>query len=455
MENFKMFLRSLFIGLVLSGITTTPFNAQNPFIKDQFTADPSARVFNGKVYVFPSHDIPAPEGKNLREDWFAMEDYHVFSSENLVDWTDHGMIVSQYDAPWIDSTAYSMWAPDCVERNGQYYFYFPATLSKPEGAQRRGFGIGVAVADQPEGPYTVQPSPIEGVAGIDPNVLIDSDGQAYLYWSHRHIFVAKLKENMLELDSEPMIIPNLPEEGLKEGPWVFERNGLYYLTFPHVENDVERLEYAIGTNPMGPFTMTGVIMDESPTGCWTNHHSIVEYNQQWYLFYHHNDYSPDFDKNRSVRIDSLSFNTDGTIQKVMPTLRGVGLTKASDPIQLDRYSALSQQGASIAFMDPANPFLGWKTRLDKEAAYVQYNAVDFENASLRKIKVKALSKSKATIQIYLNKPNGKLLAEISLPQTDDWQVIENELSLSVDGAQDLVVVLKEGEAIEIDWIQFQ
>jgi GH43 family beta-xylosidase len=454
MENFKMFLRSLFIGLVLTGITT-PFNAQNPFIKDQFTADPSARVFNGKVYVFPSHDIPAPEGKNLREDWFAMEDYHVFSSENLVDWTDHGMIVSQYDAPWIDSTAYSMWAPDCVERNGQYYFYFPATLSKPEGAQRGGFGIGVAVADQPEGPYTVQPSPIEGVAGIDPNVLIDSDGQAYLYWSHRHIFVAKLKENMLELDSEPMIIPNLPEKGLKEGPWVFERNGLYYLTFPHVENDVERLEYAIGSNPMGPFTMTGVIMDESPTGCWTNHHSIVEYKQQWYLFYHHNDYSPDFDKNRSVRIDSLSFNTDGTIQKVVPTRRGVGLAKASDPIQLDRYSALSQQGASIAFMDPANPFLGWKTLLNKEAAYVQYNAVDFENASLRKIKVKALSKSKATLQIFLNKPNGKLLAEISLPQTDEWQVIENELSLSVDGAQDLVVVLKEGEAIEIDWIQFQ
>lgn len=455
MENFKMLLRYHVIGLVLSAITTTPFNAQNPFIKDQFTADPSARVFNGKVYVFPSHDIPVPEGKNLREDWFAMEDYHVFSSENLVDWTDHGMIVSQYDAPWIDSTAYSMWAPDCVERNGQYYFYFPATLSKPEGSERRGFGIGVAVADQPEGPYTVQPIPIEGVAGIDPNVLIDSDGQAYLYWSHRHIFVAKLKDNMLELDSEPMIIPNLPEVGLKEGPWVFERNGLYYLTFPHVENEVERLEYAIGPTPVGPFTMTGVIMDESPTGCWTNHHSVVEYNEQWYLFYHHNDYSPDFDKNRSVRIDSLSFNPDGTIQKVIPTLRGVGLTKASDPIQLDRYRALSQQGASIAFLDAANTFLGWKTLLHGMGAYVQYNAVDFENASPRKVKVMAHSKSKATLQILLNKPNGKLLAEITLPKTKEWQVFEGELSISVDGVQDLVVVLKDGEGIEIDWIQFE
>ncbi len=169
-----------------------------------------------------------------------------------------------------------MWAPDCIERNGKYYFYFPAN-KKPDGtSQRRGFGIGVAVADKPEGPYTPQAESIEGINGIDPNILIDKDGQAYIYWSLGNIFVAKLKENMLELDSEPQIIANLPEKGLKEGPWVFERNGIYYLTFPHVENKIERLEYAIGDNPLGPFKMTGVIMDESPMNCWTNHHSFIE-----------------------------------------------------------------------------------------------------------------------------------------------------------------------------------
>src|SRR5690554_4735285 len=131
--------------------------AQNPIIRDQFTADPSARVFNGRMYVFPSHDIQAPEGKGLRKDWFCMEDYHVFSSENLIDWTDHGMILSQYDVPWADSTSYSMWAPDCIERNGTYYFYFPANR-KPTGTNRRaGFGIGVATASHPEGPYTALP----------------------------------------------------------------------------------------------------------------------------------------------------------------------------------------------------------------------------------------------------------------------------------------------------------
>ena len=116
-------------------------------------------------------------------------------------------------------------------------------------------------------------------------------------------------------------------------------------------------------NPMGPFKVTGVIMDESPTGCWTNHQSIIEFNNQWYLFYHHNDLSPKFDKNRSIRVDSLFFNEDGTIRKVIPTLRGVGLTDATKEIQVDRYSSISDKGASIAFLDSLNTFKGWKTIL--------------------------------------------------------------------------------------------
>ena len=119
---------------------------------------------------------------------------------------------------------------------------------------------------------------------------------------------------MKELASEPIQVQGLPE-GFKEGPYVFKRNGKYYFTFPWVQDKTENLAYAMGDSPMGPFTFKGIIMDESPVGCWTNHHSITEYNGQWYLFYHHNDYSPNFDKNRSVRIDSLFFNTDGTIKK--------------------------------------------------------------------------------------------------------------------------------------------
>jgi GH43 family beta-xylosidase len=455
MKNFSLLFISLFLLGLMLGIHSASVTAQNPFIRNQFTADPSARVFNGKVYVFPSHDIKAPEGKNLRKDWFCMEDYHVFSSENLADWTDHGMILSQYDAPWVDSTSFSMWAPDCIERNGKYYFYFPANTNVVDANGRKGFGIGVAVADKPEGPYVPQEKNIEGIRGIDPNVLIDKDGQAYIYWSLGHIFVAKLKENMLELDSEPMIIPNLPEKGLKEGPWVFERNGIYYLTFPHVENKIERIEYAMGENPMGPFKMTGVIMDESPTGCWTNHHSVIEYNKQWYLFYHHNDLSPRFDKNRSVRVDSLFFNSDGTIQKVQPTLRGVGLTPANSTIDIDRYSALGSSGVRIEFNDTTNTFSAWKSVFEGEGAWIQYNAVDFGANKLKKIQMKARSEKGGTMQIRLNKPDGPLLGEVKIPAGTEFAIVTAKAGTLPQGVQNIVVLSTNANIKEIDWVKFE
>lgn len=449
MQDPKFYLLT-FITLAL--ILTSRLFAQNPFIQNQFTADPTARVFNGKVYVYPSHDILAQEGKG-RPGWFCMEDYHVFSSSNLVDWTDHGVIVSQYGVDWVDSTSYSMWAPDCIEKNGKYYFYFPARRKNVD--PRQAFTIGVAVADAPEGPFTPQPQPLKNVHGIDPNVLIDKDGQGYLYWSMGQIFVAKLADDMLELASEPMIIDNLPQKGLKEGPFVFERNGIYYLTFPHVENKTERLEYAIGKHPLGPFTLTGVIMDESPTGCWTNHHSIIEFKGQWYLFYHHNDLSLKFDKNRSIRIDSLFFNDDGTIRKVTPTLRGVGSTDAGRNIQIDRYSHISEQGASIAFLDSLDTFAGWKTILEGENAWIQYNSVDFGGKKLNSLYVRAASATGGALQIRLDNIDGPVIAKVKIPPSSEWNVVKAPLKKYRSGTHHLIVISKANAPVEIDWLSFK
>ena len=425
--------------------------AQNPIITNQFSADPSVRVFNGKIYLYPSHDILANEERG-RPGWFCMEDYHVFSSENLTDWIDHGVIVSQNNVPWVNSKAYAMWAPDCIYRNGKYYFYFPAPAK--DTTNGRGFFIGVAVSDKPYGHFVPQPEPIKGVRGIDPNLFIDKDGQAYLYWSSRNIFVAKLKENMLELDSEPMVIPNLPEAGLKEGPYMFERNGIYYLTYPHVEDSTERLEYAISDNPMGPFTVAGVIMDEK-SGCWTNHQSIIEFKDQWYLFYHHNDLSPYFDKNRSIRADSLFFNEDGTIQKVIPTLRGVGVTNASNKIQIDRYSLKSNEGSSIAFFDTLNTFGGWKTILDTANAWIQYNSVDFRSNKFKSVKVRALSNTGGTLQLRLDKTDGPVFAEVEIPKETEWKVVNFPLSEFQPGIHNLIVLLKDDRNVQIDWVSFE
>lgn len=417
--------------------------AQNPLILDQFTADPTARVFEGKMYVYPSHDIPASPGRG-RAGWFVMEDYHVFSSENLTDWTDHGVILNQMDVPWLERKAFDMWAPDCVFKNGKYYFYFPA-----------GGTIGVAISDKPYGPFKPEAKAIQGVRGIDPCVLIDQDGNAYLYYSMNRIFVAKLKDNMLELDSQPQVIANLPTQGLLEGPFVFQRNGITYLTYPHVQNKTERLEYAIGNNPMGPFEPKGVIMDESPSGCWTNHHSIVEYKGQWYLFYHDKDLSPAFDKNRSIRADYLSFNDDGTIQKVTPTLRGVGITKALSEIQIDRYSAISEEGVSIAFLNDDNKHEGWKTIMTARDAWVRYNKVDFGDKKLSSVKIKALSPTGGAVAIRIDRTDGPTLARVEVAQNADWSVVSAPLSETPSGIHDLVVTLTDAKNVEIDWIQFQ
>jgi beta-xylosidase len=269
--------------------------AQNPIIRDQYTADPTARVFNNKVYLYPSHDITPPAGQ--RQDWFCMEDYHVFSSSNLTDWTDHGMLISQEQVPWGKKDGYSMWAPDCVEKNGKYYFYFP---NAPKTG--RGFAIGVATADSPEGPFTLEQEPIKGVSGIDPCVLIDKDGQAYIYWSGMGIRGGKLKDNMKELDGELKEVkmpqregmPEMPPimvggeemkglpEGFKEGPFAFRRGDWYYLTFPWVRgskengaNPTETLAYAMSKSPLGPWDFKGIIMAEHANHCWTNHHSIL------------------------------------------------------------------------------------------------------------------------------------------------------------------------------------
>ncbi len=423
--------------------------ATNPLIMDQFTADPTARLFEGRIYVYPSHDIKAPPGYKGKPNWFVMEDYHVFSSDNLTDWKDHGVIVSQTGVEWADPAAYSMWAPDAVFKDGKYYFYFPAI------AKSGGFRIGVATADKPYGPFKPLALPIEGVKGIDPAVLIDKDGSAYLYYSLDKIFAARLKPNMLEIEGEPRVFDNLPKKGLQEGPFVFERNGIYYLTYPHVANKTERLEYATSRSPMGPFESAGVILDEAASGCWTVHHSILDYQGQWYLFYHDKDLSPSFDKNRAIRADKLFFNADGTIQKVTPTLRGVGLVAAKSEIQIDRYSATSDQGIAVSFLDETNPHAGWKTTFSAAKSWVRFNEVDFGSGAQKSIEVRAKAHGEAALEIRLDKPDGPVIGRVEVGQGSDWKIASIIANNVPAGVHDLFVSQAGSEAVEVDWVSFR
>ena len=422
-------------GLIVTGT--------NPVISGQFTADPTARVFDGKIYMYPSHDIPSVVTHSDGSPWFSMPDYHVFSSEDLTEWTDHGVILRQEDVPWGKPDAYAMWAPDCVFKDGKYYFYFPDAP-----ASGMGFGVGVAVSDRPYGPFVPEAEQIKGIFGIDPCVLIDDDGTSYIYWAGMGIRGCRLNDNMLELDGEPQLLDqNLPA-GFKEGPFVFKRDGRYYLTYPWVRENTETLAYAIGDSPLGPFEYKGLIMKESPVGCWTNHHSLVEYRGQWYLFYHHNDYSPDFDKNRSARIDKVFFNEDGTIQEVTPTLRGVGPVMAGSEVQTDRYSSI--EGASIAYLDPADCFKGWKTVFSQSGDKVCFNELDFGRKSPKRVIFRVRSSDGGRIALTAGET-----AEFDIPATDQWKEISFPLPSKAVGMKDLQVELLSGGIVELDWITFR
>jgi len=473
---------------------TLSVTAQNPIIREQFAADPTARVFNGRVYVYPSHDIPAPEGQ--RQDWFCMADYHVFSSDNLTEWQDHGVIVSQEQVPWGKKDAYSMWAPDCVEKDGKYYFYFPDA-----SATGRGFAIGVATSSSPTGPFLLEPEPIRGVSGIDPCVLTDRDGTAYLYWSGMGIRGGKLKPNMKELDGElqqitlpqrgdsipamtmlvgGQLMEGLPE-GFKEGPFAFRRGDWYYLTFPWVrgetgqgKNPTETLAYAMSRSPLGPWDFKGIIMAEHANGCWTNHHSIVEFKGQWYLFYHHNDYSPHMDKRRSARIERINFNADGTIREVYPSMRGVGVSPATSRIEVDRFalaaplsargqSATSTSPVTIAFNDSLQPFNGWHAVLPAKGARLTYTDVDF--SALREgayalVRVRAQANTELTLHAgkrQLVRMPVTVITErgqFRRDQSGQWLTLTAPLQYIPRKVADLSVTCQ-GEGVDIDWVQFR
>jgi beta-xylosidase len=263
----------------------------NRQILPDFEADPSARVWRDEVWIFPSHDLAGSK-------YWDMVDWHAFSSTDLLHWTDHGIIFQLSDITWASSYA---WAPDCIWRNGKYYFYFPADDQ-----------IGVAVSDKPEGHFKdALGKPLiarneGGTRAIDPNIFIDDDGQAYLFYGQNELRAVKMKEDMITRDG-PII--SVPLKKFHEGIWMHKRNNLYYLSYPSSDGtNASKMEYSIGKSVLGPFEYMGTIIDNNSRNI---HGSIAEFRGSWYLFYHIQGPSP---YERRVCMTQLSFLPDGTIQ---------------------------------------------------------------------------------------------------------------------------------------------
>lgn len=228
------------------------------------------------------------------------------------------------------------WAGSLKYRDGTFYIMFN-TLND---------GGYMCTTKNPEGIWKV--TKIKH-GFLDPGFFFDEDGKIFVAHVYGKISVTELNNDFSLVAKDSLVFVGDIRGGI-EGSHIYKQNGKYYFTYPLVQKKTEQLAYSIRDCPMDPFKFGGIIMDESPS-CWANHQSIVQYKNQWYLFYHNNDYSPNFDKNRSICADSLFFDADGSIRKVIPTLRGVGQTLASGNIQLDRYADISKTGASIVFLD--------------------------------------------------------------------------------------------------------
>ena len=304
-----------------------------------YTADPHAHVFNGKLYLYPSHDIDAGIPENDNGDHFAMRDYHVFSLDDIDgEVTDQGVALDVKDIPWAGR---QLWDCDCACKEDKYYLYFPLKDHNDI------FRIGVAVSDKPEGPFVAQKGPIEGSYSIDPCVFLDDDGSHYMYFGriwggqlqcyrdnqavengkepedHEPALparVVKMSGDMLRFGEEPRAVVLLDENGepltagdhdrrFFEASWVHKCQGKYY--FSYSTGNTQKICYAVGNNPYGPFTYQGVIL--TPVVGWTTHHSIAEYRGKWYLFYH--DSVPSGGKTwlRSMKVRELEYRDDGSI----------------------------------------------------------------------------------------------------------------------------------------------
>jgi len=318
-----------------------------PLVTHIYTADPSAHVFQGKIYVYPSHDRETDIVFNDNGDQYDMADYHVLSMEKVGGQvTDHGVALKTEDIPWVSK---QLWAPDAATKNGVYYLYFPAR--DKEGI----FRIGVASSPVPQGPFKPEKEPIAGSYSIDPASFVDDDGQSYLYfgglwggqlqcWTSGTFDasmsgpqepsgkvpallarVGRLTDDMLSfkdgvhelsvLDTEgQLILADDHDRRFFEAAWMHKYKGKYY--FSYSTGDTHYLVYATGDSPMGPFTYQGRILE--PVVGWTTHHSIVEFQDKWYLFYHDCELSKGVDHLRSVKMREIVYDAEGKIHLASP-----------------------------------------------------------------------------------------------------------------------------------------
>jgi arabinoxylan arabinofuranohydrolase len=444
--------RALGLGCVAWAVVLPPRPAlaDNPIVQTIYTADPAPMVHGDTVYLCTSHDEDVTV-----DNFFTMNDWRIFSSKDMVNWTDHGSPLSYKNFSWAKPN--KSWAPHCVERNGKFYFYVPVSDA-----------IGVAVADSPTGPFVdaIGEPLLSNYQYIDPTVFVDDDGQAYLYFGNPKLWYVKLNEDMISFSGNVEQIPNTTQSFgtrsgsadrptlYEEGPWFYKRNDLYYMVFASGPLP-ETISYSTSTGPTGPWAFRSTFMDSASGHAFTNHSGVIDFKGHSYMFYHTQELPGGGGYKRSVALEEFTYGQDGTIPKVQKTKQGPEALQPLSPFQ-------RTEGETIAWTNGVEvedcSAGGRNVASIENGDYIKVKAVDFGTGALSFQASTASAGPGGQIELHLDATDGPTVGTCEVAPTGDWQSwsdVECDVE-GVEGLHDLFLVFKggSGSLFNLDFWQF-
>lgn len=455
-------MRSIIPIFICAFLFSLMCNAQNPIIQTNYTADPAPMVYDGTVYLYTSHDEDS-----IVNNFFTMYDWRCYSSTDMVNWIDHGAVASLKSFDWYKKTN-GAWAPQCIERNGKFYLYVPI----------HGEGISVLVSDSPTGLF-VDPIGKRLLDSdhiwqdIDPTVLVDDDGQAYLYWGNPGLWYVKLNDDMISYDrnigQNGIVSVGMTAEAFgskegrdgrpgttyTEGPWFYKHNNLYYMVYA-AGGIPEYIAYSTAPSAEGPWTYRGFIMERAPHLAFTNHSGIIDFKGNSYFFYHSQALAGGGGFKRSTCFEQFEYNSDGSIPIIQPTKEGVTESVAN----LNPYKRVEAE--TIAWSE------GLKTKSANRVGvyvsninnndYIKIRSVDFGNGA-KKFEANVAAVTSANIEIRIDDKDGELLGTLSVKSSggeQNWKTQTCKLDKN-KGVHDVYLVFKgnDDELFNFDWWQLK
>ena len=431
----KMALSALSLGIVT--LFPSQSLADNPFVQTSYTADPAPVVYGDTLYVYTSHDEDVTV-----DNFYTMNDWRLYSTEDMVNWTDHGTPAGLDTFNWSTDSA---WAPQGISRNGEYYLYVP--LNNNTGAR-----IGVSVSDNPAGPFT-DPLGRELVAyesgNIDPTVFIDDDDQAYLYWGHTTLRYVRLNQDMISYSGSPT---NVDLPGFTEGAWFYKRGSLYYMLFASLGSGTEKLSYATSDSPTGPWSVRGDVMAAGST--YTNHAGVVDYKGRSYFFYHNSDLPGGNDFKRSVCVEEFTYGDDGSIPQLTMSSEGPDAIATLNPFErVEAETIAFSSGLKTEECDDTGG--GLNVRAISAGDYIKVKNVDFLDGVTSFEARVASSGSDAVIELHLDSGTGTLLGTCDVSAASSWTTVTCPVS-GGNGTHDLFLTFSGGgdELFKFNWWRF-